>query len=190
MSGGIDTTLIKKPENYGVYGTVLGRSLLPSEVHGNFDVLIGVINSMLGALTPASFGARYGNPTKQWVPVGTPYRQLPGQKAPTEIYQGTWEYYGQAGSTLSSRAGRFSRAEGGNALGFGAGQQNMMFEDHIHGVYYRGGGDAGSGTGTDSWGGAISHQNIVYGAQSGSRGNETRPVNDTERDWVCVNAPA
>ncbi|HOX30921.1 MAG TPA: hypothetical protein PLB91_01250 [Spirochaetales bacterium] len=192
----MDGSLIKKPEDYGIYGTVLGRSLLPSEAHGNLDVLVGVLNSMLGALTPSAFGARYGDATKAWVPIGHEYVQRPGAPAAPDLYTGTWEYYGQAGSSLASRAGRVERAEGGNALSFGGGQQddairniegNIVFQ-RAPGSWSANGVFAATGSVTTASGGS----STVYGAANFNASRvvpvavENRMVNDTVRIWRKV----
>jgi len=194
----MDSSLIKKPENYGVYGTVLGRSLLPSEAHGNLDVLIGVIDNMLGALTPADFGARYGDATKAWVPVGTEYTQRPGAPAAPDLYTGTWEYYGQAGSSLSSRNGRVERSEGGNALSFGGGEQGDAIRNITGSVYgSRLGWYSGSNSGALSIGAGGGNNGATSGSAQGTiigldasksvpTAEENRMINDTVRIWHKV----
>jgi len=183
----MDDSAIKKPESYGIYGTVLGRPLLPSEAHGNLDVLIGVLNNMLGSLTPAKFGARYGDATKKWAPKGKVYKQYPGMPSAPDLYLGTWEYYGQAGSSYASRNGRVERAEGGNALAFEGGEQLDAMQGH-----------GGHVTGVSTAPFTSRQWNPAYGNEAPQELSgygtpkiaiETRMINDTVRIWVCVNAP-
>jgi hypothetical protein len=198
--GGIDTSLIKKPESYGVYGTALGRSLLPSEVHGNLDVIVAAIQSMCGSLSPAQFGSRYGDATKQWTPQGTVYKQYPGMAAPTDLYMGTWEYFGQAGSTYASKNGHFERAEGGNASAFGAGEQgdairnitgtitfvNRACFQSAAGAFGASGSGQRPSNGEDSYK-QVANFNAGYQVPTAV---ENRSINETVRIWICTGAPA
>jgi len=104
---------IKSPQDYGSGKgtTVLGRSLIPSEVDGNLLALADAINAMLGQLSPADFGSRI-DPTKAWVPIGTPYKQGPFDPRPDTIYCGNW-------TNVSNREpGLGRRVEGGLAGSF------------------------------------------------------------------------
>jgi len=55
--------------------------------------------------------------SKVTVPIGFIYFQLQGELSPSNLFVGTWKYFGQD-STLPSMAGLFFRAEGTDALGF------------------------------------------------------------------------
>jgi|GEM_PF-2630501 len=104
---------IKSPQDYGAGKgtTVLGRSLTPSEVDANLLALADAINAMLGQMTPAEFGVR-SDPTKLWVPIGTPYKQGPFDPRPDTLFCGTW-------TNVSSREpGLGRRVEGGLAGSF------------------------------------------------------------------------
>lgn len=60
-------------------------------------------------------------------PIGYVYWQLPDKLSPLELWPGsTWE------NISSLFAGDFFRAEGGNALAFGAGRQDDAILDHTH----------------------------------------------------------
>ena len=59
------------------------------------------------------------------LPVGSIYIQLKGQSAPSDLFGGTWE------NISSSYAGRFFRAEGGNAAAFGSDQGQSVYP-HTH----------------------------------------------------------
>jgi hypothetical protein len=174
----IDDTLIKKPEAYGSYGTVLGRSLLPSEAHGNLEVFIAILNQMLGSNSPTEFGARYGDAAKAWVPVGTEYTQYPGAAAPASLYLGTWAYYGQSGSGLSSRGGRFPRAEGGSYGGVLGNTGSNQNKEHRH-TYTR----YGTIEGSPGAAGAAALNNTVAANTGYEGGDEARPDFATVRYW-------
>ena len=59
------------------------------------------------------------------LPIGSIYIQLKGQSAPSDLFGGTWE------NISSSYAGRFFRAEGGNAAAFGSDQGQSVYP-HTH----------------------------------------------------------
>jgi len=193
---GFDYTLLKKPEAYSdSKGTIVGRPLYPSEVHGNLVALADAINSMLGPLTQAQFGSRV-DAAKMWVPVGFVYIQFPGMSLPSDLMMGTW-------SNISSNfAGDFFRAEGGNALAFEKGEQAPQNLSHSHGGVS--GGMSGNNphshsmnTSTDtSWNGYVGKGKYAdYGFSTNATdishthsiasdgGSEARPINRTIRIW-------
>jgi hypothetical protein len=195
---GFDYTLLKKPEAYSDYkGTIIGRPLYPSEVHGNLIAVADAINLMLGPLTQAQFGSRV-DLAKMWVPVNFVYVQFPGMSLPAELMLGTWT------NISSSFAGEFFRAEGGPALAFGAGEQASQNLAHSHGnitggmnanithahVYGTAGSISGPGScARDSNGGqektnGVSTTSIphTHGINA-EGGTEARPTNMTIRIW-------
>lgn len=192
---GFDYTLLKKPEAYSdSKGTIVGRPLYPSEVHGNLIALADAINSMLGPLTQAQFGSRVDS-VKMWVPVNFVYIQFPGMSLPSNLMMGTW-------SNISSNfAGDFFRAEGGSfAKPFEGGEQTCSNLTHVHGANCDqdtpdhthpvneslGDGVVGatvaSGTGSFNTGGASTRHTHAIGIVA-SGGNEARPINVTIRVW-------
>ena len=125
---GFDYTLIKKPEAYSdSKGTIVGRPLYPSEVHGNLVALADAINAILGPLTQAQFGSRV-DAAKMWVPVNFVYPQFPGMALPSDLMMGTWT------NISANFPGDFFRAEGGNAAAFGGGVQWGQNVAHFHGA--------------------------------------------------------
>ena len=60
------------------------------------------------------------------LPIGSIYIQLKGQSAPSDLFGGTWE------NISSSYAGRFFRAEGGNAAAFGSDQGQSVYPHPRH----------------------------------------------------------
>lgn len=193
---GFDYTLIKKPEAYAdSKGTIVGRPLYPSEVHGNLVALADAINSMLGPLTQAQFGSRV-DAAKMWVPVGFVYIQFPGMALPSDLMMGTWA------NISSNFSGDFFRAEGSGAAEFGGPEQTSQNKvhshsatcgvdspDHTHGIpqsQYAGTGltqASGSGVqyGSSTYGANTRHTHSVSVLSDGN--DEARPKNRTIRIW-------
>jgi hypothetical protein len=66
------------------------------------------------------------------LPIGFEYDQKPSMKSPQDLWPwATWK------DISADYAGCFFRAEGGNALGFGAGKQNNALPYHWHDFYVR-----------------------------------------------------
>lgn len=111
-------------------------------------------------------------------PLGFIYIQFREQAVPNTLYPGTtWE------NISNTYAGRFFRAEGGNAASFGN-QQDDMIKSHSHSISLR-----------VNWQNAFEsppyhvsgkeHQFLgyYYAATDNTGGVETRPVNETMRIW-------
>ena len=136
-----------------------------------------------------------GNHPKGTLPVGTVYVQYPEQSEPASIFGGTW-------SNISSQyAGRFFRAEGGNAVAFGSGQaEGLPFPYHDHSITfsgrygmngtsitspYWGSGDRVRGSGTlttPGWGDFGNGATNIYG-----KSTHVTPENMTIRIWKRIN---
>lgn len=136
-----------------------------------------------------------GRYPKGTLPVGTVYVQYPNQSEPASIFGGTW-------SNISSQyAGRFFRAEGGNAVAFGSGQaEGLPFPYHAHSISfsgrygmngtsitspYWGSGDRVRGSGTlttPGWGDFGNGATNIYGKSS-----HVTPENMTIRIWKRIN---
>jgi hypothetical protein len=117
------------------------------------------------------------------MPIGSIYVQLAGQATPTTLFGGTWE------NISSTYAGRFFRAEGGNAVAFSeasttASNQADDNKPHTHtlGLDY---GDLGAGSGLP-----LNRSKTPAGTwtftSSTSGSTESRPVNSTMRIWKRI----
>ena len=136
-----------------------------------------------------------GNHPKGTLPVGTVYVQYPDQSEPASIFGGTW-------SNISSQyAGRFFRAEGGNAVAFGSGQaEGLPYMVHEH-TYFAVGryGMNGTNISTPAWGSgdrakgsAYAYINTtnykdVYGSGLYGKSTHVTPENMTIRIWKRIN---
>ena len=149
----------------------------------------GTIETITDSLTVT------GRYPKGTLPVGTVYVQYPDQSEPASIFGGTW-------SNISSQyAGRFFRAEGGNAVAFGSGQAEGLpvpYHDHsfsLSGRYgmngasitspYWGSGDRVRGSGTlttPGWGNFGNGATNIYG-----KSTHVTPENMTIRIWKRIN---
>ena len=124
------------------------------------------------------------------MPVGSIYIQFAGQSAPADLFGGTWS------NVSSTYAGRFFRAEGGQAAEFGGGQDpglpniagsfdrpNRNGFGHVEGAFYNpnksiGGFARDEPHDSSLVGFSASLCHSLYGAA-----NEVRPVNSTIRIW-------
>lgn len=135
------------------------------------------------------------------LPVGFVYWQLPGKKAPGEMFAGTWTRISGTGKEFD---GIFFRAEGINAASFGNSQSEGLpnitassdqFDDtsgwtstmSLQGAFYnikRSGvtgrvtGDSGSGVQWYRFGFDASRSNSIYGSSQ-----HVTPVNTSIRLW-------
>lgn len=125
------------------------------------------------------------------MPVGSIYVQYSGQSTPADLFGGTWS------NISSTYAGRFFRAEGGDAATFGSNQnggvpeisgtfkwiQNVANSYAANGAFSLGTQinipDANDGTTTgQEFTFYASNSNALYGAAE-----EVRPINSTIRIW-------
>ena len=117
------------------------------------------------------------------LPINSLYIQLAGMAAPSTIFPGTWT------NISSTYAGRFFRAEGGNAVAFSdtasLAQQADDNKPHTHSTTIQGvtGGDARfSGFyWRDRWEAAADNPATFTSSTSGT--TESRPINSTMRIW-------
>ena len=149
----------------------------------------GTIETITDSLTVT------GRYPKGTLPVGTVYVQYPDQSEPASIFGGTW-------SNISSQyAGRFFRAEGGNAVAFGSGQaEGLPYMVHEH-TYFAVGrfGMNGTNISTPAWGSGDRAKGSAYAyinttnykdvSGSGLYGKSTHvtPENMTIRIWKRIN---
>lgn len=149
----------------------------------------GIIETITESLTVT------GRYPKGTLPVGTVYVQYPNQSEPASIFGGTW-------SNISSQyAGRFFRAEGGNAVAFGSGQAEglpYMVHEHTYSAVGRYGMN-GTNISTPAWGSGDRTRGAAYASinttnykdvsGSGLYGKSTHvtPENMTIRIWKRIN---
>ena len=122
------------------------------------------------------------------MPVGAIYVQFSGQSDPTSLFGGTWE------NVSASYAGRFFRAEGGNAAAFGSWQDDgapnisgtfmigkVNQDPELTGAFYQTAYGSSASDGSQSsgrtYGFSAYNSNNKYGL------SEFRPVNITIRIW-------
>lgn len=117
-------------------------------------------------------------------PVGKPYKQYPGQKAPEELFNN-----GSTWAIQEQYAGCFFRTEGGNAAAFIPAGKNLvrqpwMMQDHQHSYRARQASneiEEGSGRSNRI---VRDTTKTVNTSTTGTAGGEIRPTNYTIRIWV------
>jgi hypothetical protein len=123
-------------------------------------------------------------------PIGIVYMQYAGMAAPADLWGGTWE------NISSTFAGRFFRAEGGNAAAFGSAQGDAIRnitgvianyaqqngQQWFSGAFYQNARNSYGGNGHTSglWSIGFDVSRVV------PTGVENRPINSTTRIWQRV----
>ena len=117
-------------------------------------------------------------------PIGKPYKQYPGQKAPEELFNN-----GSTWAMQEQYDGAFFRSEGGNADAFIPAGKNLvkqpwMMQTHQHNCAINGTRHDGTiGTGRNNR--CMADQNYTDNTSTvGVAGAEIRPTNYTIRIWV------